>query len=79
MTELTGEDEGKTVVRGDESVGRIVEVDHGTAYVDPDPGITDTIKSRLGWGNQEDTDTYPLREAGIESVTDDQVRLKEEF
>lgn len=79
MTELTDEDEGKAVVRGNESIGRVVEVDHSTAYVDPDPGITDTIKSKLGWGDQEDEDTYPLQEAGIESITDDQIRLKEEF
>lgn len=77
MTELTEQDEGKEVVRGDESVGRVVEVDHGTAYVDPDPGITETIKSKLGWGDRGDEDTYPLQEASIESVTDDQIRLEE--
>lgn len=76
MVELTEEDEGKTVVRGDDSVGRVVEVDHGTAYIDPDPGITDTIKSKLGWGERESEDTYPLQEASIESVTDDEVRLE---
>jgi hypothetical protein len=75
--ELTDEDEGKEVVRSDDSVGRVVEVDRGTAYVDPDPGITETIKSKLGWGDRGDEDTDPLQEASIESVTDDQIRLEE--
>lgn len=79
MVELTEADEGKTVVRGDESVGRVVEIDHGTAYVDPDPGIAETIKSKLGWGERESEDTYPLQEASIEAVTDDQVRLKDDL
>jgi hypothetical protein len=79
MAELTEEDEGKTVVRGDESVGRVVEVDHGTAYVDPDPGVTETIKSKLGWGERDDADTYPLQEASIESVAGDEIRLKEKL
>lgn len=79
MVELTDQDEGKTVVRGDEEVGRVVEVDHGTAYIDPDPGIAETIKSKLGWGEREAEDTYPLQEASIASVTDDRVRLREEL
>lgn len=46
-TDITEDEEGKQVVGPDgEEVGRIVTVEHGTAHVDPDPGITDTVKSK---------------------------------
>ena len=44
-TEITADDEGKTVMRGDDKLGRIVTVEHGTAYVDPDPSITEKSRS----------------------------------
>jgi hypothetical protein len=72
---FTEDDEGKTVVndQGDE-VGIIADVEHGTAYVDPDPGLTDKIKSKLGWDDR-DEDTYPLQSESVASVDDDAVRL----
>jgi len=73
--EITDADEGKKVIGADgEEVGRVVEVSHGTAHVDPDPSLSDTIMSKLGWGDH-DEDTYPLQEAEIESVTDDEIHL----
>ena len=71
---ITPDDEGKRVVHGDETVGRVVKVDHGTAYVDPDPGITEMITSKLGWGDRNE-DTYPLQEESIREITDDEIRL----
>lgn len=67
--------EGKKVVHGKDTVGRVVEVRHGTAYVDPDPGITETVMSKLGWADA-DEDTYPLQESSIEEITDDEIRLR---
>lgn len=76
-TDITEDDEGKRVVGPDgEEIGRITAVEHGTAHVDPDPGITDTVMSKLGWGDA-DEDTYPLQEASVESITDDEVRLRD--
>lgn len=72
---VTEDEEGKTVVHGGETVGRIVDVEHGTAFVDPEPGITETLLSKLGWADR-DEDTYSLQEEAIERVTDDEVRLK---
>lgn len=73
---FTEDDEGKTVVNDEgEEVGMVATVEHGTAYVDPDPGLTDTIKSTLGWGDSDDEDTYPLQEESVASVTDDEVHL----
>lgn len=72
---LTGEDEGKTVVDANgEAVGIIEEVRGGTAYLDPEPGIVDRIKARLGWGDADEED-YALKEENIGRVTDDEVEL----
>jgi hypothetical protein len=75
-TNITEDDEGKSVVGADgEQVGRVVDVEHGTAYVEADPGLTDTIKAKLGWGDT-DEDTFPLQEQSVEMVTDDEIKLK---
>ena len=74
---ITSSEEGKEVVHGTETVGRVVKVEHGTDYIDPDPGIADTIMSKLGWGDR-DEDTYPLQEASIAEITDDEIRLRED-
>ncbi len=73
--EFTEDDEGKSVVNDQsDEVGVIASVEHGTAYVDPDPGMTDKIKSKLGWDDR-DEDTYPLQSEAVDSVTDDEVHL----
>ncbi|MFC6955012.1 PRC-barrel domain containing protein [Halorubellus litoreus] len=76
-THISDEDEGKRVVnaKGDK-IGMIKEVRNGTAYVDPDAGITDSIRSRLGWGEKE-ADDYLLESRRIDRVTDDEVQLKD--
>ena len=72
---LTEEDEGKTVVDSNgDKIGLVSGVRGGTAYVDPDPDLTDSLKSRLGWGDV-DQDDYPLDDSQIEQVTDDEIRL----
>ena len=75
MAQFSDSDEGKSVMMGDEKVGMITQVEHGTAYVDPDAGITDRIKASLDWGDR-DEDTYPLEESRVDSITDDEVRLR---
>lgn len=73
---FTGDDEGKRVVNDNgDDIGIVSEVDDGTAYVDPDPGITDTFKSRLGWGDA-DEETYSLDQRNVEAITNDEIRLK---
>ena len=74
-TTLSDSDEGKKVVNASgESIGRVIEVKGSTAHVDPDPDLTDTIKSKLGWG-ESDEETYRLQASRIDTVTDDEVRL----
>lgn len=78
QTSVTDDEKGKTVVAPDgEHIGRITRVEHGAAYVDPDPSIADTIKSKLGWDDDPDPDEYVLQSAHIERVTDDEVVLKD--
>ncbi|MCO8243950.1 MULTISPECIES: PRC-barrel domain containing protein [unclassified Haladaptatus] len=75
-TQITDDDEGKKVVdNSGDQVGIVSDVQHGTAHVDPDPGITDKVKSKLGWGDR-DEDTYPLQDEMVSSVTDDEIRLQ---
>lgn len=75
-TQITDDDEGKRVVdESGDQVGIVSDVQHGTAHIDPDPGITDKVKSKLGWGDR-DEDTYPLQDEMVSSVTDDEIRLQ---
>ncbi|WP_135824827.1 PRC-barrel domain containing protein [Halorussus ruber] len=75
MAQFSEDDEGKSVVVDGDEVGIVSEVEHGTAYVEPDPGITDKIKAKLDWGDR-DEDTYPLQEQAVDTVTDDEIRLR---
>jgi hypothetical protein len=73
---LTADDEGKNVINASgDQVGRVIEVEHGNAYVDPDPGLTDTIRSKLGWG-EGDEESYQLDTSSIESVSDNEIHLR---
>lgn len=75
-TNVMDDDEGKKVVNANgKKVGIVSEVRDGTAYVDPDPGITDSIRSRLGWGDA-DQDDYRLERNRIGTITDDEIQLK---
>ncbi|WP_255169297.1 PRC-barrel domain containing protein [Natrononativus amylolyticus] len=74
---FTDDDEGKPVVNANgERIGMIEAVEGGMVHVDPDPGVTDTIKSKLGWGDA-DEETYTLEEENVESITDDEVQLRQ--
>lgn len=74
--QLERDDIGKRVVNADgDRIGLISDVEDGVGYVDPEPGISERIRSRLGWGHH-DNDDHRLRRSEIATVTDDEVRLK---
>ena len=75
MAQFSEDDEGKPVVMGDEKVGMVQKVEGDTAHVDPDAGVTDRIKASLDWG-EADGDTYPLHGEMVDTITDDEVRLR---
>lgn len=75
-THATEDDEGKTVVDASGgTVGTVTEVRDGTVYVSAAPGITDTIRSKLGWGGA-DTDDYALQKGRIDTISDGELRLE---
>lgn len=76
---ITDSDEGKRVVNANgETIGMVSAVRSGTAYVDADPGLADRIRTTLGW-EDVDADDYPLDEATVESITDDEIQLKRDL
>jgi hypothetical protein len=76
---IDGSVEGKRVVNEDgEEIGVVTAVRDGTAYVDPDPGLTEKLTSKLGWADV-DEDDYPLPEGSIERITDDEVHIRREI
>lgn len=79
-TQVTDDDVGKSVVAGDGTeIGIVSGYRYGTAYVDPDPGITTKLTAALGWENIDDEDGYPLQEEAIATVTDEQIRLRSDI
>ncbi len=77
-TNVTEDDKGKKVInaRG-ETVGMVTSFKGGAARVDPDPSITERIRSKLGWESDTDDDEYVLQEAQIDEITDSEIRLKD--
>ncbi len=74
---ITAADESKPVVNASgERVGRIVAAADGVASVDPDPGLTETFLSMLGWAESEG-DSYALQSEAVAEVTETEIRLKE--
>ena len=74
---FTEEDEGKRVVNANgEEIGMVRNVSGGQAHVDPDPDMTDTIKSKLGWGDS-DEETYALDANDVEEISDDEIHLRQ--
>jgi len=73
---ISDDEVGKEVVDAQgEQVGIVSAVRHGTAYIDPEPGITDKIRTKLGWEDTDEAD-YPLQEEAIDTITDDEIRLQ---
>lgn len=73
-TRPSTDDEGKSVVDSTgEKIGIVNAVEGGTIHVESDPGLTDSIKATLGWGDTEGTQT--IDEAHVAEITDDTIRL----
>ncbi|WP_312910823.1 hypothetical protein [Natronosalvus caseinilyticus] len=72
---FTADDVGKTV-ENDEgtAVGVVVSVEDDTAFVEPDPGIVDSLRAALGWSS-DPQDAVPLHESDVRAV-DETIRLE---
>jgi len=76
--ELSHHDQGKDVVdESGQQIGMVAEVEGQTAYVDPEPGLTDRLKARMDWGGHGDDD-YPVESSQILEITDDEVVIRSE-
>ena len=77
MTTFTEDDIGKSVENavGDE-IGVIADVDRETAYVDPEPGMINTIKAVFDWEGSAD-ETVPLADDAVKNITADTVQLEQ--
>ena len=76
--EFTEADEGASVFNADdEKIGIVAEIRDGTAYVEPEPSLTEELRAKLDWGSAEtDEDAYPLRDDWVEVVEDDEILLR---
>jgi hypothetical protein len=78
VRDFKSEDEGKRVLTADgKMVGRVERVSGSSAHVEPDEDLSRSVRRRLGW-TEEGRDTYRLRKANVDSITDDEIRLAEE-
>ncbi|MFU8867436.1 MAG: hypothetical protein ACNA7R_05895, partial [Natronococcus sp.] len=74
--DLSEDDEGKAVVDGrGERIGIVTGVEGGVAYVDPEPGLTDRLKAKLGWLERDDDDR-PLERGQLDEITDDELVVR---
>ncbi len=70
------DDKGKNVVTADdETVGRVEEASGMTAQIETEGGLSQSIRRRLGW-TEEEEETYELDKSNVEEITDDEIKLK---
>ena len=75
-TRITQDEEGKPVVDADgNDIGVIAAVQGGTAHVNIDPGLAETVKAQLGW-DEASGDTYPIQPEMIASISTNEVQLQ---
>lgn len=75
---VSPDDQGKVVVdESGEEIGIAARIEAETVYVDPEPGLTDRLKARLGW-HSEAEDEYPVDAEQIRSVEGDEIVLRSE-
>lgn len=73
------DDEGKTVVDASgDTLGIVTKIQRDTAYVEPDPDVTETLKSELGMGDA-DPDEYTVHQDAVETTTDEKLHLRGEL
>jgi sporulation protein YlmC with PRC-barrel domain len=69
-------DEGKEVVSSDgDRIGRIERVEGDEAHVKPETGLAESIRNRLGMGD-DDEEMYVLDHSEVATIGDDEVHLQ---
>lgn len=68
-------DVGKQVVTDDgDTVGKIQRIDGNEAHVEPERGLADSIRNRLGMGDKDD-EMYVLKHDEVDSISGNKVHL----
>lgn len=77
VREFESEDEGKRVVTsGGEMVGTVESASGSTAQVRAEESLSRSIRRRLGW-TTESEEQYELDHSRVDSITDEEIQLKE--
>lgn len=58
-----------------ETVGTVSKASEMELHVEPQTGLSKSIRRRLGWAEQ-DQDTFSVSQSNVERITDDEIRLK---
>jgi len=59
-----------------ETVGTVAKTMETELHVEPHTGLSQSIRRRLGWA-ESDQDTFSVSHSSVDSITDDEIRLKE--
>lgn len=70
-------DEGMEVVTSDgDSIGTVADVRGDMAYVKPESGLGESIRQRLGWGDDTD-EVYELSQDRVQSFSGNKIHLRD--
>ncbi|WP_459190716.1 PRC-barrel domain containing protein [Halosimplex sp. J119] len=72
---VTEEDVGKPVVHDGERVGKVVAYENETPFVDPNPGIAETVAAKLGV-EDHGAEAFPLHTETVADVDEEAIRLR---
>jgi hypothetical protein len=77
VREFKSTDEGMTVrAENGDRVGTIQKIEGNKAHVKPKSGLSQRIRTRLGWGDDE-SDVYELPHSRVHRIAGDEVHLKD--
>ena len=72
-------DEGKKVMTADgDMVGTVDKIQGDEAHVRVDTGLSGSIRSKLGWEDENET-VYPLMHENVDKIRGDEIHLKSRF
>jgi hypothetical protein len=76
VRDFKSDDKGKRVVTADgDMVGTVERASGSSAHIKPERDLSRSVRRRLGW-SEEEAETYRLQKSKIDSITDDEIRLK---
>lgn len=59
-------------------IGRVTKTMGSTAHVEPESGLSQSIRRRLGWA-EEGEGTYELDTSTVEKISGDEIHLREDL